>query len=401
MIKNLSLRMKLTLITTTIICLVSVVLTLVSMNNANSNIISPINAVSLTPAKEGNIIKKEEVDNSHDFDGEYIDRGASNSSDITPPAMTSSTIDNVINSAERVFIFNAIMYMVIAIVIGGGFTYFIIGKMLNPVKNLSDAIESINENQLSHRISGFESGDELSKLANSFNSMIERIDKAFESQKRFSAYAAHELKTPLAVLKTNLDVLFMDSNPSVDEYEHTVDIFKKQTDRMIRLVENLFIISAQKEYEFNDKIDLDNMFSEILSNLESEINRKNLSIEINKSNLNLKGNKVMITHALANIVQNAVKYNNKDGNIDIYLEEKEDIIITVKDTGIGIPEDKTPYIFEAFYRVDLSRSRKIAGAGLGLAISYNVIKNHGGNITFKSNQQGGSIFKVTLPKLNS
>jgi signal transduction histidine kinase len=395
MIKNLSLRMKLTLITTTIICLVSVVLTLVSMNNANSNIISPFNALSTTAAEEVNIMKKEEVDNSYDFDRAYIDQGTLNSSN-----MTSSTIATVITSAESAFNYNAIIYMILAIAIGGGFTYFIIGEMLHPVKELSNKIESINENQLSHRISGFDSSDELNKLANSFNIMIDRIDKAFESQKRFSAYASHELKTPLTVLKTNLDVLSIDSTPTVEDYAYTVDIFKKQTERMISLVENLFIISAQKEYDFNDTIDLDNMFSEILVDLESEINKKNLVVEINKSSLNLKGNKVMITHALANIVQNAVKYNNKDGNIVINIEEKDYIIITIKDTGIGIPEDKALYIFEAFYRVDSSRSRKIAGAGLGLAISYNVIKNHGGNISFKSNQQDGSIFKVTLPKLN-
>lgn len=390
MIKKLSLRMKITLITTTIISLVSVMLTLVSMNNANTNIISPFNALSSKAVEEENIMKKEEVNNN--LEGEYIDKGTVNSLN-----MTSSTISTVIISAESAFNYNAIIYMVITIVIGGGFTYFIIGKMLNPVKELSNKIESINENQLSHRISGFDSGDELSKLANSFNVMIDRIDKAFESQKRFSAYAAHELKTPLAVLKTNLDVLYIDETPTVDDYAYTVDIFKKQTERMINLVENLFILSALKEYDLNDTIDLDNMFSEILANLESEINKKNLSLEINKSNLNLKGNKVMITHALANIVQNAVKYNNKDGNIIINIEEKENIIITVKDTGIGIPEDKAPHIFEAFYRVDSSRSRKIAGAGLGLAISYNVIKNHGGNIRFKSNKQKGSIFKVTLP----
>lgn len=395
MIKNMSLRLRLTMITTSIIIFVSVILTLVSMNNASSNIISPVNALSSKAvALEKENMKMEVVDDGNRLKDWYGDKAPTISGDSL-----NMSISYVITSAESNFRYNAYIYMIIAIFTGGGFTYLIIGKMLNPVKELSNQIDNINENQLFHRVVGFQSGDELNKLADSFNTMMDRIDKAFESQKRFSADAAHELKTPLTVLRTNLQVLSMDENPTIDDYAYTVDVFKKQTERMINLVENLFVISAKGEYELKDNISLDKIFTEILSDLQGDIEEKEVKVDINKSGIAIVGNEIMIKHALGNIVQNAVKYNKNGGSISVSIEERDHIIIRVKDTGIGIPEEKAPNIFQAFYRVDSSRSRKIGGAGLGLSISYNVIKNHGGNIIFKNNKDGGSIFEIELPKI--
>lgn len=280
--------------------------------------------------------------------------------------------------------------------------YFILGKMLNPVNKLSKQVEVINEYRLSQRISGFDNGDELSNLQDSFNIMLDRLDRAFESQKRFSSDAAHELKTPLAVLKNSLDVLEIDENPSDDDYRYTVSVFKKQTERMINLVNNLFIMSEQKEYHFNDNVDLHIVINDILKDLENEIKDKNLSVNVKVSNLSMNGNNIMLTHAISNIIQNAVKYNNQNGSIDILVKERDNnCVITIKDTGIGIEKGKEKEVFEPFYRVDTSRSRKVGGAGLGLAITKDIINRHGGIVSYSPNDSGGSIFEIVLPIIKS
>ena len=401
MFKKLSLRIKITIITTIIIILVSVILTIVSVFNANNGIYSVMtardipndNRNSSNNSEESKIIDKnssiEKSEEYHSLPNIYEKANDSNE-------QSSENIAAV--NAIYLFKVNAITYMIIIIIMGSIFIYFILGKLLKPVKKLTVEVGIINENKLSQRVSGFNSGDEVSELANSFNTMLDRLDKAFESQKRFSSDAAHELKTPLTALKTNLDILDMDEKPSDEDYKRTISIFRKQTERMINLVNNLFILSAQKDYDFNDKIEFDVIIEEILQDLDIEIRDKNLNVYFNNSNVSIIGNNTMLIHAISNIVQNAVKYNNIYGSIYISIEEiHKECIIKIRDTGIGIPRDKVEYIFDAFYRADKSRSRKIAGAGLGLAITKNIINSHGGKIAYFPNEEGGSIFEIILP----
>lgn len=381
MIKNLSLRVKITAITTAIMILISVILTIVSVFNANKSIYSLDTAM-------------DQKWNSYNNSAENQIENNSNNKDESINPSENTAVDN----AKYLFKVNAIIYMVIIIVIGSIFIYFVLGKVLRPIKELSEEVEVINEHKLSQRVSEFNSKDEVGELAHSFNTMLDRLDKAFESQKRFSTDAAHELKTPLTVLKTNLDVLEMDEKPSDEEYKHIINIFKKQTERMINLVNNLFILSEQKGYDFNDKIEFDVMIEEILNDLDNEIKNKHLSIYFNKSNVSTVGNNIMLKHAVSNIVQNAVKYNNDYGDVFIYVKKNEkDCVIEIKDTGIGISKEKAENIFDAFYRVDKSRSRKVGGAGLGLAITKDIINSHHGKITYLPNKECGSIFEITIP----
>lgn len=282
--------------------------------------------------------------------------------------------------------------------IGAFLIYYILKKEFSSLKKLSDEMTLINENKLSHKITGFDNGDELTLFANSFNTMLSRLDKAFESQKRFSVDASHELKTPLTVLKTNLDVLNLIENPSEEDYKYTISIFKKQTERMIDLVDSLFLTAFQKDYDLNDTIIIDNIISNVILDLDEKIIKKNISIDVTKSNIVTKGNRIMLTHAISNVVRNAVNYNKINGNIYITFEKMEkNYIIKIADTGIGIPKDKANLIFEPFFRVDESRSRKSSGAGLGLAITKEVIYRHGGKVSYIPNKDGGSIFEITLP----
>lgn len=300
--------------------------------------------------------------------------------------------------SARNFKFYSYIYMVALILFGAFLIYYILKKEFAALKKLSHEMTLINENKLSHKITGFDNGDELTLFANSFNTMLSRLDKAFESQKRFSVDASHELKTPLTVLKTNLDVLNLIENPSEEDYKYTMSIFKKQTERMIDLVDSLFLTAFQKDYDLNDTIIIDNIISNVILDLDDKIIEKNISIDVTKSNIVTKGNRIMLTHAISNVIRNAINYNKLNGNIYITFEKMEkNYIIKIADTGIGIPKDKSNLIFEPFFRVDESRSRKSSGAGLGLAITKEVIYRHGGKVSYIPNKDGGSIFEITLP----
>lgn len=382
MINRLSLRFKITFVVTIIIILISTILTITSVHNANIIFLPTVNSINLKDNNEPTYKLGDKPINDS-INGEVRYKESINMSRLSYN-----------------FKYNAVLYMIIIIFVGSILIYFILGKMLNPVKKFSKQIEIINEYQLSDRVSGFNSCEELGELQKSFNSMLDRLDRAFESKKRFSSDAAHELKTPLAVLKNSLDVLEIDENPSEEDYKYTVAIFKKQTERMISLVNNLFTMSEQKDYHFNDTVDINIIINDIINDLSKEIEDKSLSINTYGKSLSVKGNSVMLNHAISNIIQNAVKYNNKNGSIDIITEEVDKkCIITIKDTGVGIEKGKEKEIFEPFYRVDTSRSRKIGGAGLGLAITKDIISRHGGGVSYTPNESGGSIFEITLPMI--
>lgn len=416
MIKKLSLRMKVTLISTFIMIFISVILTIISVFNANYGFYSMLTAIDNTDLYDNDSAEEFNLGNSGVSEVEDdvaltqsnvvnlinpFSYGLTGYASIALPSssiVANSTEAALTNSASTTFKYNAVIYMIIVIVIGAIFIYFILGKILEPVKRLSDEIEVINANKLSQRVKEYDSGDEISELATSFNNMLDRLDKAFESQKRFSSDAAHELKTPLTALKTNLDILDIDENPSEDEYKRIVSIFRKQTERMIELINNLFILSAQKDYDFNDKVDFNNIIEEILLELDIQIKEKELKVNYEGCNIITQGNKIMLIHSISNLIENAVKYNNIKGSLDIKVkEENKKYIITISDTGIGIDKDKAEHIFEPFYRVDKSRSRKVGGAGLGLAITRGIINDHGGDVEYYPNEKGGSTFKITLP----
>ena len=406
MFKKLSLRIKITLISTLIMILVAVVLTIFSVFKASSGFLSMAEDIEMSyPTYESDMAQ---IIQSEGIQIQPIEERKLGNVNFAPINNMIATVEvspqlavTTLKAADR-FMWSIILYMFIIIIIGAILIYIILGKVLIPVKRLSTEVGIINENKLSLRIEGFNNGDEISELASEFNEMLDRLDKAFENQKRFSSDAAHELKTPLTALKANLDILEMDKNPSDEDYKRIVCIFKKQTERMINLVNNLFALSAQKDYEFNDKIDLTKIINDILTDLDLEIRDKNINVNFDKSDIKIQGNLTMITHAISNVIQNAIKYNNEGGSISILSKEQNDnCIIRVIDNGIGIPKEKANHIFDAFYRVDGSRSRKTAGAGLGLAITNTIVSSHGGKIKYFPNDAGGSIFEIKLPLINN
>lgn len=388
--KKISLRLRLTLFIILLLTGVCVVMTLFSLYNANNVFVMPYISTILSESPNAfapNV--------GYDVPATTVTESMSSASvEVnTVAAITQSSMD-----------FNALsLFTMVAVTCGGGLlTYFLLGRALKPLHNLSGQISAITENELSQTIGQTDSHDEIGSLAHSFNTMLTRLDKAFSDQKRFSSDAAHELKTPLAAIKTNIDVLQLESDPTTAEYKQTVNVVKKQTDRMIRLVDDLFTISSQRNYDFNDTLDIDSMFNDIMVQLSPRIIEKDIAVNLKSCGYATTANSVMLMRAFSNLVENAVKYNVTGGSIDIDVRaDEKNFTFTIADTGVGIPEEKLAHIFDPFYRVDDSRSRKIGGAGLGLAIAKDIFERHGGTISVAPGKENGVVFTVTLPRLSA
>lgn len=388
--RRLSIRTRLTIVVSLLIIMIAVSLTLSSIYNAMGTLVTHYNAASDGDGTNsfeyrsddiGGTLQGEKIYNSiQNGDGE---QGLSAMTDVMHQFNTKSLI-----------------YMIAIILFGSVLTYFILGITLKPMRHLQEDIANIHEDKLNMRIPENEAGAEINHLAKSFNALLDRLEKVFTSQKGFAAAAAHELKTPLSVIKTNLDVLALDATPSLEDYMHMVAVTQSQLQRMTRLVDDLFALSMQQDCSFTDTVDLRYMLSEILQDLSHAIEAKQLRVMVSgDAGAPFLANAAMLRQALANIIENAVKYNKEGGEITIKLAEtgtQREVCVT--DNGMGIPQAHLPYIFDPFYRVDASRSRKIAGAGLGLAIAKDMIVRHGGSLSAVRRGDGeGMCFTLVWP----
>lgn len=285
------------------------------------------------------------------------------------------------------------------IVLGTVLTYWIAGRGLKPVTDLSKEIEEIDENRLFRQVEVAPSRDEVSKLALSFNRMIRKLEKAFLAHKNFSANAAHELKTPLAAMIANIEVLQLDANPTLDEYKETMDDTLKNAQRLSGLVNDLLKMNAEHNAAACEKFDAKAMLDQIIEDYRPELQRKSIQIESSIGGMQVYGDKPLLCRAFSNLIHNAIKYNKPGGVIKIAAAETDHRTrITIFDTGIGIPEDQIDKIFEPFYCVDESRSRELGGSGLGLSIVKSVVEKHGGEIQVRSEEDVYTSVVVTLPK---
>lgn len=288
--------------------------------------------------------------------------------------------------------------IVVFLLSGAALTYFVLARSLQPLKQLQEKISRISENELSERINSASGCTELDALSQSFDQLLDRLETAFVREKNFSAGAAHELKTPLTVIKTNLDVLALSETPTQEEYAEAISVVAKQTDRMKKLVDDLFAMCALNGYEISEKVDVEKLLHEVAAEQQLVMQEKHIQLEIQAEPCAVLANSVMLKHALSNIVQNAVKYNLDGGEVCVNESvEQEFCVIKVCDHGIGISSAAAEHIFEPFYREDKSRSRKIGGAGLGLSITKNIVEQHGGTVAYQPNQPKGSCFIVRLP----
>lgn len=283
---------------------------------------------------------------------------------------------------------------------GGG--YLIADQMLRPLKKLNTTMSTITSEQLKTKIEFEDTGDEISELIENFNDMIGRLNASFDSQRQFVENASHELKTPLAVIHTNLEAALSESKLTKEEIRELLEAALSSSKFMQKLLDDLLLLAILNERIEKKKQDLKNIVSNSISQINSLAKEKKIRIEMRepKSPLKIKGNAVLLQRAFMNLIENGIKYSPRNSTVSIKLySTKQSVKVSITDSGEGIPREHRKLIFERFYRIDKSRSRKTGGTGLGLSISKDVIESHGGNLTLRSGKMG-STFLVSLPKIS-
>ena len=293
---------------------------------------------------------------------------------------------------------NSLIISAVLALLGGVATYFISGHALRPIRELSDKIEKVQAQNLADSRIEENQVKELNQLSVSYNRMLERLSDAFEIQRQFTANAAHELRTPLALMQVQLDLYHSNSHPDNDA--DTVQMIKmvtEQNDRLNKMVKTLLDMSELQTVGRDDEIILDALVDEVLEDLEPLAEGKNIRLIGKCKDITIVGSDILIYRLVSYLVENAIKYNHSGGQVTVTADRKEKhVYLSVEDTGTGIPEELKERVFEPFFRVDKSRSRELGGVGLGLALVREIVRVHDGSITVKSNPSGGTIFEVVL-----
>lgn len=293
---------------------------------------------------------------------------------------------------------NSLIITVLLALLGGVVTYFISGHALRPIKEFSDKIEEVQVQNLSDSRIEENNVKELNKLGISYNNMLERLSDAFEIQRQFTANAAHELRTPLALMQVQLDLYNSASHPGNDaDTLQTIKMVTEQNDKLNRMVKTLLDMSELQSVGRDDKIILDAIVEEVLADLEPLAVEKNIKLIGKCEDATMIGSDILIYRLVYNLVENAIKYNHPLGQVTVTAYQRnKHVYLSVEDTGSGIPKELRERVFEPFFRVDKSRSRELGGVGLGLALVREIVRVHDGSICIKSGKTGGTIFEVTF-----
>ena len=379
--KRMSLQWRLTCITTLCIAIICGCLTMFVYKNGVHYIDSLQDAVESQGDEKGN--KSDEIyisipdDKWDEFADEFSVQVYNNKSDY-----------------KR----NSLIITVLLALLGGVVTYFISGHALRPIREFSDKIEEVQAQNLSDSRIEENNVKELNQLGTSYNKMLERLSEAFEIQRQFSANAAHELRTPLALMQVQLDLYNSASHPGNDaDTLQTIKMVTEQNDKLNRMVKTLLDMSELQTVGRNDKIILDAIVEEVLADLEPLAVEKNIKLIGKCEDATMIGSDILIYRLVYNLVENAIKYNHPLGQVTVTAYQRnKHVYLSVEDTGSGIPKELRERVFEPFFRVDKSRSRELGGVGLGLAFVREIVRVHDGSICIKSGKTGGTIFEVTF-----
>ena len=314
-----------------------------------------------------------------------------------------------VDTIERSILFDALGILLVVIVAGSCTAYFLAGHYTKPIQQLSARMKEISPNTLSDSIEIEDGGEEIQELVKSFNQMTEQLDEAFAMQRRFSASAAHELRTPIAVLRTKLDV-FKKKKREQHEYDELVDTMETYIDRLSSIITDLLEFAETSELGEAEDVSLDSVIKTVVDDLESVAQNNMVNVQIDEQpkvqseaqTFIVKGNTNLLYRALYNLVENAIRYNNEEGSVNITLETRgQEGVIIIADTGVGIAPEQRELVFEPFYRVNKSRSREFGGAGIGLSLVKTILKRHGASITVSENNPQGSVFTIRIPLVDA
>lgn len=379
--KRMSLQWRLTCITTLCIAIICGCLTMFVYKNGVHYIDSLQDAVESKGDEKGN--KSDEIyisipdDKWDEFADEFSVQVYNNKSDY-----------------KR----NSLIITVLLALLGGVVTYFISGHALRPIREFSDKIEEVQAQNLSDSRIEENNVKELNQLGISYNKMLERLSEAFEIQRQFTANAAHELRTPLALMQVQLDLYNSASHPGNDaDTLQTIKMVTEQNDKLNRMVKTLLDMSELQTVGRDDKIILDAIVEEVLADLEPLAVEKNIKLIGKCEDATMIGSDILIYRLVYNLVENAIKYNHPLGQVTVTAYQRnKHVYLSVEDTGSGIPKELRERVFEPFFRVDKSRSRELGGVGLGLAFVREIVRVHDGSICIKSGKTGGTIFEVAF-----
>ena len=371
--KKLSLQWRLTIITTLFIALICGCLTMFVYSNGVYYINSLQDAVTLQDENEIYIGIPDGA-----WDGFVED-------------FSVQVYNNKLDYRQKSLIISALMAL-----LGGVITYFISGHALKPLRVFSDKIEKVQAQNLADSRIEENEVKELNQLSMSYNKMLGRLSDAFEAQRQFTANAAHELRTPLALMQVQLDTYNACAHPGNDEAAvETIKMMTEQNERLGKMVKTLLDMSELQTVARDEVIALDALIEEVLTDLESLAARKNIRLVRECEPVTMTGSDILIYRLVYNLVENAVKYNMDGGQVTVTCKEWDKHIHNrVSDTGKGIPEELRSRIFEPFFRVDKSRSRELGGIGLGLALVNEIVRVHEGSIEIKGNRAGGTDFEI-------
>lgn len=293
---------------------------------------------------------------------------------------------------------NSLIISAVLALLGGVATYFISGHALRPIREFSDKIEEVQAQNLADSKLEENKVKELNQLSVSYNKMLGRLSDAFEIQRQFTANAAHELRTPLALMQVQLDSYNSGQHPGSDaETVQTIKMVTEQNDRLSKMVKTLLDMSELQTVGRDETIMVDALVDEVLADLEPLAREKDVELTGNCEAITIVGSDILIYRLVYNLVENAIKYNHSDGQVTVNAYKKQKhIYLSVEDTGSGIPKELRERVFEPFFRVDKSRSRELGGVGLGLALVHEIVRVHDGSISIKSNPAGGTIFEVVF-----
>lgn len=291
---------------------------------------------------------------------------------------------------------NSLIISALLAFLGGVVTYFISGHALKPIREFSEKIEEVQAQNLADSQIEENTVKELNQLSVSYNKMLERLSDAFEVQRQFTANAAHELRTPLALIQVQLDLYNSTRHPGNDvDTLQTIRMVTEQNGRLSKMVKTLLDMSELQTVGRDEKIIVDALVDEVLADLEPLAQEKSIKLIGKCKAATMVGSDILIYRLVYNLVENAIKYNHLGGQVTVTAYQKEkQVYLSVADTGSGIPEELRERVFEPFFRVDKSRSRELGGVGLGLALVREIVRVHDGSITVKSNPSGGTILEV-------
>ena len=326
----------------------------------------------------------------------YLEDQSSSEAMVPPPGTYEEDFPErdgqIVADITRSFSVQGVAAMALAILACVLFAWWACGRLLRPLEELTGRIHAVDQEKLNQPLPIPGGTAEVRLLAESFNGMLDRLNQSFQMQRRFAADAAHELKTPLAAMKTTLQVLQMEEAPSKEEYQEFVQDTQESLERLICTVENLLALASREARNDDEPVSLKSLTLNVARGLEPKAAVQHITVSVEGEEAVAKGSPALFYRAIYNVIENAIKYNHPGGQVQARVMKSNNgqAAITVTDTGIGIPQESMESIFEPFYRADPSRSQKIEGSGLGLSIVRQIMEQYGGSVTVEDSNETGS-----------